>query len=99
MIMRNSAHTYVRLFPRDSNFLRRWHQGHAPRGPVPGAPIGGLLTGWRDLRSCCLEPGWREESCARNRGRGPGRSEEHTSELQSPCKLVCRLLLEKKKNK
>src|SRR2546426_7317790 len=29
----------------------------------------------------------------------PGdRSEEHTSELQSPCNLVCRLLLEKKKN-
>src|SRR5256885_13142317 len=28
-----------------------------------------------------------------------GRSEEHTSELQSPCNLVCRLLLEKKKNK
>src|SRR5256885_13198142 len=29
--------------------------------------------------------------------RGVGRSEEHTSELQSPCNLVCRLLLEKKK--
>src|SRR5256885_16740963 len=29
---------------------------------------------------------------------GLGRSEEHTSELQSPCNLVCRLLLEKKKN-
>src|SRR3989454_7514608 len=28
----------------------------------------------------------------------PLRSEEHTSELQSPCNLVCRLLLEKKKN-
>src|SRR2546426_4602686 len=28
----------------------------------------------------------------------PARSEEHTSELQSPCNLVCRLLLEKKKN-
>src|SRR2546426_5198603 len=28
----------------------------------------------------------------------PVRSEEHTSELQSPCNLVCRLLLEKKKN-
>src|SRR5256885_4541610 len=27
-----------------------------------------------------------------------GRSEEHTSELQSPCNLVCRLLLEKKKD-
>src|SRR2546426_9287773 len=29
----------------------------------------------------------------------PIRSEEHTSELQSPCNLVCRLLLEKKKKK
>src|SRR5205807_8833853 len=28
--------------------------------------------------------------------RGKWRSEEHTSELQSPCNLVCRLLLEKK---
>src|SRR5256885_11853305 len=28
---------------------------------------------------------------------GEGRSEEHTSEPQSPCNLVCRLLLEKKK--
>src|SRR2546426_7779488 len=31
------------------------------------------------------------------RAGSPGRSEEHTSELQSPCNLVCRLLLEKKK--
>src|ERR1039457_7077710 len=30
---------------------------------------------------------------------GSTRSEEHTSELQSPCNLVCRLLLEKKKKK
>src|SRR5256885_3724447 len=30
---------------------------------------------------------------------GDLRSEEHTSELQSPCNLVCRLLLEKKKTK
>src|SRR5256885_13120340 len=30
---------------------------------------------------------------------GGRRSEEHTSELQSPCNLVCRLLLEKKKTK
>src|SRR2546426_3036839 len=29
---------------------------------------------------------------------GRPRSEEHTSELQSPCNLVCRLLLEKKNN-
>src|SRR2546426_2501093 len=33
----------------------------------------------------------------RNLLRGTLRSEEHTSELQSPCNLVCRLLLEKKK--
>src|SRR5437762_14287141 len=32
------------------------------------------------------------------RERGEQRSEEHTSELQSPMYLVCRLLLEKKKN-
>src|SRR5256885_7006380 len=34
----------------------------------------------------------------RHRRRACPRSEEHTSELQSPCNLVCRLLLEKKKN-
>src|SRR5256885_871383 len=34
---------------------------------------------------------------ARPRTRAGIRSEEHTSELQSPCNLVCRLLLEKKK--
>src|SRR2546422_3559525 len=32
------------------------------------------------------------------KGAQPGRSEEHTSELQSRLHLVCRLLLEKKKN-
>src|SRR6476660_10253830 len=36
---------------------------------------------------------------SRRRARAPGRrSEEHTSELQSPDHLVCRLLLEKKNN-
>src|SRR2546430_10789899 len=34
----------------------------------------------------------------RRRERGRGRSEEHTSELQSQSNLVCRLLLEKKKH-
>src|ERR1039457_222694 len=32
-------------------------------------------------------------------GHGDPRSEEHTSELQSPCNLVCRLLLEQNKNR
>src|SRR2546426_8585881 len=56
-----------------------------------------------------LSPPARAEAGAGRRRRGrqhrdlpPGcrlvsRSEEHTSELQSPCNLVCRLLLEKKK--
>src|SRR5205807_5055507 len=43
----------------------------------------------RDLSLCCGRM---------NRGLAI-RSEEHTSELQSPCNLVCRLLLEKKKKK
>src|SRR5256885_10996162 len=38
-----------------------------------------------------------ELPAALEEGRNENRSEEHTSELQSPCNLVCRLLLEKKK--
>src|SRR5438876_2633163 len=37
-------------------------------------------------------------AAARFASQTDGRSEEHTSELQSPVHLVCRLLLEKKKN-
>ena len=49
------------------------------------------------------EPGVSKEAAARRVAEllsqvGLPRSEEHTSELQSPCNLVCRLLLEKKKN-
>src|SRR5688500_19478140 len=47
--------------------------------------------------SLCLRSS-RCSSCACG-GAREGRSEEHTSELQSPCNLVCRLLLEKKKDK
>src|SRR2546430_11238575 len=41
----------------------------------------------------------RKSFSARAHGRPDTRSEEHTSELQSQSNLVCRLLLEKKKNK
>src|SRR5437764_10875700 len=41
----------------------------------------------------------RAEGWNREKGKGWTRSEEHTSELQSPMYLVCRLLLEKKKAK
>src|SRR2546425_3623523 len=40
----------------------------------------------------------KEGQVARSQARGERRSEEHTSELQSLAYLVCRLLLEKKKN-
>src|SRR5256885_2722123 len=39
----------------------------------------------------------RGQALFQRRGDRDQRSEEHTSELQSPCNLVCRLLLEKKK--
>src|SRR5256885_9696557 len=53
------------------------------------------------FRSCGRT--FRHEGATRSRScpairRALLRSEEHTSELQSPCNLVCRLLLEKKKN-
>src|SRR5438094_4352587 len=43
--------------------------------------------------------GGRSRCAASRRPRSGSRSEEHTSELQSPYDLVCRLLLEKKKKK
>src|SRR3712207_6969475 len=47
---------------------------------------------------CATTPRSAPPSTCRPRPPGPGRSEEHTSELQSRQYLVCRLLLEKKKN-
>src|SRR5207249_10769364 len=65
-------------------------RARAPRVPAPGR-----------ARSRAARPG-RSGREGRGRGRAAGRgrrSEEHTSELQSRFDLVCRLLLEKKKNK
>src|SRR2546429_1004445 len=54
----------------------------------------GHLPSWRALiRKVCIKR-WRQ----RRSIVFPKRSEEHTSELQSRLHLVCRLLLEKKKN-
>src|SRR5207248_2483381 len=65
--------------------------GQWPRhtsGPVPGAP--GETWG-------AIEFALRNGRRAGHGAGGVPRSEEHTSELQSPYELVCRLLLEKKK--
>src|SRR2546426_5738417 len=84
-------------------------QGKAPH-PVPSvpraqpAPKGTIAVGQtvRDslTRRDPLLPADSTYAQQWQRGadRGASRSEEHTSELQSPCNLVCRLLLEKKKN-
>src|ERR1039457_7673274 len=52
-----------------------------------------------DALPICESPRDRTETPNPKPTRPPHRSEEHTSELQSPCNLVCRLLLEKKKQK
>src|SRR5256885_3860722 len=58
-----------------------WHNTDAPENHVLAQQI------YRDLKAA----GFIETRTIEQR------SEEHTSELQSPCNLVCRLLLEKKK--
>src|SRR5205807_10280638 len=52
---------------------------------------------WTPARSGCAATGTAVTGCGS--AKPLTRSEEHTSELQSPCNLVCRLLLEKKKKK
>src|SRR2546426_6019291 len=54
-----------------------------------------ITTQLERLRAMRLQVGRLPDSMHRRRAH-PLRSEEHTSELQSPCNLVCRLLLEKK---
>src|SRR2546426_8047976 len=51
----------------------------------------------RSQIACHRGPGSEEEVAHGDGHNTRSRSEEHTSELQSPCNLVCRLLLEKKK--
>src|SRR2546426_9068257 len=51
----------------------------------------------RELATYLQQRGLAEPEARDLAGAAWKRSEEHTSELQSPCNLVCRLLLEKKK--
>src|SRR5205807_8008645 len=86
-------HPDLHSFPtrRSSDLTVETRPGSARRGDISclgvGAPDGGTQA-----------PRPRRDGVPRRLGRGR-RSEEHTSELQSPCNLVCRLLLEKKKKK
>src|SRR5256885_3182093 len=91
------------LFPYTTLFRSSMHHRQATTAVVTGKPIelGGSrgrreATG-RGVMICCdkalAKLGMKKEG---TRVVIQGRSEEHTSELQSPCNLVCRLLLEKK---
>src|SRR2546429_5683961 len=87
------------LFPYTTLFRSRIHaRGFSGRSDDAWATSNRL----RNLSWCeshppaCTAPGTRAR-CLRSTK--PIRSEEHTSELQSRLHLVCRLLLEKKKNK
>src|SRR2546426_5795459 len=60
-------------------------------------PDGGRDTGEHAVREHDIHRHTRQDHDRPLPHRLPVRSEEHTSELQSPCNLVCRLLLEKKK--
>src|SRR2546426_7237037 len=70
--------------------VEAWHDVHV--AVVDGA--GALVAGTGDPE---LVTFWRSAAKPFQALPLVERSEEHTSELQSPCNLVCRLLLEKKK--
>src|SRR3712207_7555756 len=87
------------LFPYTTLFRSRLPQARRP--PEDGRPAGARRggRGARVLRALRRVEGPRRGVPAPGRHAGPLlRSEEHTSELQSRQYLVCRLLLEKKKN-
>src|SRR5256885_2658187 len=83
------------LFPYTTLFRS---QGAHPRRDVPAAHHVGRRTEVFDARvGTRSEKDPIDRDTLERRTRDEARSEEHTSELQSPCNLVCRLLLEKKK--
>src|SRR5256885_10848793 len=68
--------------------------GHSSRASTTGGVHLGLGVE-EAIATAGRDPSRRQERSSAATVRDP-RSEEHTSELQSPCNLVCRLLLEKK---
>src|SRR5256885_4174774 len=82
---RSTLFPYTTLFRSHRNFRAALLLFHDHQRLVElGIPLAQLLPQNSDLRMLAAQIGIL-------------RSEEHTSELQSPCNLVCRLLLEKKK--
>src|SRR2546426_2149095 len=70
-----------------------------PREPAASARIFTISSCVRASSAMrCSASSWKASDCSASPTSSAVRSEEHTSELQSPCNLVCRLLLEKKKD-
>src|SRR5256885_4704455 len=94
----------VKLGPprRDSWVSRYENRRPCSSGSLLKSMPGGILAGQKATCSVSAKKlsGQRSSTkrpILRSGISSSGRSEEHTSELQSPCNLVCRLLLEKKK--
>src|SRR5256885_6257943 len=68
-------------------------------GMIIAAYAMGISLGYNYIHGEIFEAYERFEAALEEARAAGYRSEEHTSELQSPCNLVCRLLLEKKKKK
>src|SRR2546426_8734449 len=87
---RSTLFPYTTLFRSPRVFMQK-AQGGVKGGPSPHLQA----KETRQVMGHCFGD---SQDIQRTNARGQQRSEEHTSELQSPCNLVCRLLLEKKKN-
>src|SRR2546425_8779616 len=88
---RSTLFPYTTLFRSPASRPRGTSSSRAPESAAPDEPPGEQRRAQRDQRPA-------ERALGRGIPRGrERRSEEHTSELQSLAYLVCRLLLEKKK--
>src|SRR5256885_13237585 len=88
---RSTLFPYTTLF-RSKDPLHSMREEDQPQPAAKLGPVGVSAVGEQRRRERCQQHRPHEDDL------WDRRSEEHTSELQSPCNLVCRLLLEKKKD-
>src|SRR2546426_8107417 len=94
---RSTLFPYTTLFR--SGTLPRHHKGRSfPSTAKRGAAMPVRILPWLVLAVMLSQGGAAGQNSSAPASAPAKRSEEHTSELQSPCNLVCRLLLEKKNN-
>src|SRR2546427_2800960 len=97
---RSTLFPYTTLFRSHAIHLQSERASRPPRAPRAGGVSRRRAAGPARARGAARRRAVRLHAPGEPRASAPGRrSEEHTSELQSQSNLVCRLLLEKKKNK